>query len=145
MGEKRTTPEQQRRALFTVPYAPGRLKAVGANGDREVASSVLQTVGDAVRLRLTADRNVLRADGEDLSFDYPRRPYIRGGKDQERPGCRPQPVAELLETRVLDMGFFEDWQVGIGLIPQVEELRHRSPNQHHPSAQLAEPCNIRPP
>ena len=68
VGEMATTPEQQRRALFTVPYAPGTLKAVGVNGDREVATSVLQTVGEPTRLRLTADRSVLQADGEDLSF-----------------------------------------------------------------------------
>jgi beta-galactosidase len=68
IGEKPTTVEQQRKALFTVPYAPGTLKAVGVNGNREVATSVLQTVGDASKLRLTADRDKLQADGEDLSF-----------------------------------------------------------------------------
>jgi beta-galactosidase len=68
IGEMPTSPEQQRKALFTVPYAPGTLKAAGVNGDREVATSVLETTGDPVRLRLTVDRNVLHADGEDLSF-----------------------------------------------------------------------------
>jgi beta-galactosidase len=68
VGEMSMTPEQQHRALFTVPYAPGTLKAVGINGDSQVATSVLQTVGDPVKLRLTADRNVLQADGEDLAF-----------------------------------------------------------------------------
>ena len=33
-----------------------------------MAESILQTTGDAVRLRLTADRKVLHADGEDLAF-----------------------------------------------------------------------------
>jgi beta-galactosidase len=68
VGETPTTVEQQRKALFTVAYTPGTLKAVGVNGDREVATSVLQTAGDAVRLRLTTDRDVLQADGEDLAF-----------------------------------------------------------------------------
>jgi beta-galactosidase len=68
MDEMPTTPDQQRKALFTVPYAPGTLKAVGVNGDREVATSILQTAGVPVKLRLTADRNVLQSDGEDLSF-----------------------------------------------------------------------------
>ena len=68
MGEMPTTAEQQRKAVFTVPYTPGSLKAVGVNSDREVATSLLQTAGDPVSLRLTADRNVLHADGEDLSF-----------------------------------------------------------------------------
>jgi beta-galactosidase len=68
IGEMPTGAEHQRKALFTVPYAPGTLKAAGVNGDREVATSVLQTVGEPVRLRLTADRKLLHADGEDLSF-----------------------------------------------------------------------------
>ncbi len=68
VGEMPTTVEQERRALFSIPYAPGTLKAVGVNGDHEVATSVLQTAGDPVKLRLTADRAVLQASGEDLSF-----------------------------------------------------------------------------
>jgi beta-galactosidase len=62
------SPAQQRKAVFTVPYAPGTLKAVGVNGDREVATSVLETTGEAAKLKLTADRSTLRADDEDLSF-----------------------------------------------------------------------------
>jgi beta-galactosidase len=68
IGEMPTGVEQERKALFTVPYAPGTLKVVGVDGDREVTSEVLQTVGDPVKIRLTADRKVLHADGEDLSF-----------------------------------------------------------------------------
>ena len=68
IGEAPTTREQRFRALFTVPYAPGTLKAMGVNGDREVAQSVLKTAGDPVSLRLTPDRGVLQADGQDLSF-----------------------------------------------------------------------------
>jgi beta-galactosidase len=68
IGEEPTGNEQQRRALFTVPYAPGTLKAVGVNGDREVARSLLQSSGEAVKLRLAPDRTILQADGEDLSF-----------------------------------------------------------------------------
>ena len=68
IGEMPTTAEQQRKTTFTVPYAPGTLKAVGVNGDREVATNVLQTVGSPTKLRLTADRSVLTADGQDLSF-----------------------------------------------------------------------------
>jgi beta-galactosidase len=68
IGEVPTTIEQQRRAVFKVPYAEGTLKAVGLNGDREVASSVLETAGEASKLQLKADRDVLQADGQDLSF-----------------------------------------------------------------------------
>jgi beta-galactosidase len=68
IGEKPTGSEQEFRAMFTVPYAPGTLKAVGIRSDRTVAESILTTVGKPVRLRLTADRSVLKADGQDLSF-----------------------------------------------------------------------------
>jgi beta-galactosidase len=68
VGEKPTGREQQFKADFTVPYAPGTLKAVGIRGDRPVAESVLSTAGEAARVRLAADRTVLQADGQDLSF-----------------------------------------------------------------------------
>jgi len=68
IGEKPTGREQQFKAVFTVPYAPGTLKAVGIRGDRAVAGSILATAGKPARLRLTADRSVLQADGQDLSF-----------------------------------------------------------------------------
>jgi beta-galactosidase len=68
IGEKPTAREQQFKALFNVPYAPGTLKAVGLRGDRVVAESVLITAGKPAQLRLTADRAVLQADGQDLSF-----------------------------------------------------------------------------
>ncbi len=68
IGEKPTGREQEFKAVFSVPYAPGTLKAVGLRGDRVVAVSVLTTAAEAARLRVTADRTVLQADGEDLSF-----------------------------------------------------------------------------
>jgi beta-galactosidase len=37
-------------------------------GDRAVAESVLATVGNAAALRVTADRTVVQADGQDLSY-----------------------------------------------------------------------------
>jgi beta-galactosidase len=68
IGEKPTGREQEFKAVFSVPYAPGILKAVGLRGDNVVAESVLTTAGEAARLRVTADRTTLQADGEDLSF-----------------------------------------------------------------------------
>jgi beta-galactosidase len=68
IGEKPTGREQEFKAVFSVPYAPGTLKAEGLRGDRVVAESVLTTAGAASRLRVTADRNVVQANGEDLSF-----------------------------------------------------------------------------
>jgi beta-galactosidase len=68
IGEKPTGREEQFKAQFAVPYAPGTLKAVGLRGDRVVAESVLTTAGKPARLGLTADRSVLQGDGQDLSF-----------------------------------------------------------------------------
>jgi beta-galactosidase len=68
IGEMATGVEQERKAVFSVPYAPGVLKAVAVSGDREVATSVLETVVEATALKLTADRSVLQADGQDLCF-----------------------------------------------------------------------------
>jgi len=68
IGEKATGRDQAFKAEFEVPYAAGTLKAEGLRGDRVVAESVLQTTGDPVRLKLTADRTVLSADGQDLAF-----------------------------------------------------------------------------
>ena len=38
------------------------------HADRSVAESVLTTVGEPVHLWLTSNRNLVRADGQDLSF-----------------------------------------------------------------------------
>ncbi|WP_109487206.1 glycoside hydrolase family 2 TIM barrel-domain containing protein [Occallatibacter savannae] len=87
IGEKPTGRDQEFKAVFPVPYAPGVLKAVGLRGDRVVAESVLRTAGPATKLRVTADRKTLAANGEDLSFltveavDADGRPDLRA--DQE--------------------------------------------------------------
>jgi beta-galactosidase len=68
VGEKPTGKEQEFKASFDVPYTPGTLKAVGLRGGKVVAENTLHTTGDAVRLKLTADRTILSADGQDLAF-----------------------------------------------------------------------------
>ena len=60
--------EQQFKSVVKVPYAPGTLRAVAMEAGRKVAESVLETVGQAARIKLTADRAVVRADAQDLSF-----------------------------------------------------------------------------
>lgn len=68
IGEQETTREQQFKATFSVPYSAGILKTVGVDNDKEVESAILQTSGDAAKLNLTADRNEILANGQDLSF-----------------------------------------------------------------------------
>jgi beta-galactosidase len=68
VAEKMTGRGQQFKAVFEVPYAPGTLKVEGLRDDRVVAKDILQTVGAPVQLKLVADRTVLTAGGQDLSF-----------------------------------------------------------------------------
>ena len=68
IGEKPTGREQEFKAVFSVPYAPGTLKAVAVRGDRAVAENLLVTTTHTTGLRVTADRAVVQADGQDLSF-----------------------------------------------------------------------------
>jgi beta-galactosidase len=68
IDEKSTGKDQEFKAVFSVPYAPGTLKAIGLRGDRQVAENVLTTAGKATNLKVTADRTILQADGQDLSF-----------------------------------------------------------------------------
>jgi beta-galactosidase len=68
IGEKLTGRDQAFKAAFEIPYAPGTLKAEGIRGEKVVAESTLATTGDPVRLKLTSDRTVLGADGQDLAF-----------------------------------------------------------------------------
>lgn len=68
LGEQPTTRAQEFKAVFTVPYAPGTLRAVGVDASREVETFTLATAGTATRLRLIVDRTSLRSNEQDLAF-----------------------------------------------------------------------------
>ncbi|HEY5509151.1 MAG TPA: DUF4982 domain-containing protein, partial [Paludibacter sp.] len=68
VGEQATTEEQQFKATFTLPYKAGELKSVGVIDNKEVETSILQTSGNAAKIRLIPDRSKISADGQDLSF-----------------------------------------------------------------------------
>jgi beta-galactosidase len=68
LGEKPTTEEQEFKATFSVPYAPGNLKVVAVENDKEVEYAILQTSGHAVMVKLIADRKEILANGQDLSY-----------------------------------------------------------------------------
>ncbi len=51
---------------LSVPYAPGRLEAIGYRGDRQVVLAAHETAGAPVALRLTPARRVMAGDGEDV-------------------------------------------------------------------------------
>ena len=67
-NEKPTTRAQQFRAEFTIPYAPGTLKAIGLIAGKPAAEYELRTAGNPAAIRLTPDRSTLRADAQDLSY-----------------------------------------------------------------------------
>jgi len=52
---------------WQVPYAPGRLEAVGMTGGKVVTRAVVETTGAPVALRLTPDRSALAGDGRDAT------------------------------------------------------------------------------
>ena len=63
VGTKQVSRETEFKAVFTVNYEPGTLRAE-AGGKRVT----LSTAGEPARLRLTADKTVLQHDGQDLAY-----------------------------------------------------------------------------
>ena len=68
MGEKYLSQSDKYIAVFEVPYQPGELKATALENGKETAVKTLKTSGEPASIRLTADRNVVKADRNDLSF-----------------------------------------------------------------------------
>ena len=68
MGKRRLADFPNNTLKWRIPYNPGTIRAVAWNGDQEVASDMLRTAGEAVAIRLRADRADLKADGQDLSY-----------------------------------------------------------------------------
>jgi beta-galactosidase len=53
---------------WSVPYAPGQLKAVATKDGRIVATDIVKTTGAPARIVAVADRSNIAADDRDLSF-----------------------------------------------------------------------------
>ena len=67
LGEKAM--ERFRLMWNDVTYQPGEVKVVAYDADgKAVAEKVVRTAGKASAIRLTPDREVLKADGEDLCY-----------------------------------------------------------------------------
>ena len=58
----------QHHVYWRLPFEPGRVKVISRKNGKDVLSKEIQTAGEPSQIRLTADRQVIRADGEDLSF-----------------------------------------------------------------------------
>jgi beta-galactosidase len=68
VGTKTVDRSTEFKAVFTLPYQPGKLEAVVTSGTDNIASCKLETAGEPARLRLTADRRTLKAGGQSLAF-----------------------------------------------------------------------------
>ena len=63
IGSKDVSEETEYKAVFTLPYEAGTLRAEAGG-----KSVTLTTAGEPARLRLTADKPALKADGHDLVY-----------------------------------------------------------------------------
>jgi beta-galactosidase len=68
LGRKKKGPFEYRLRWDDVRYEPGELKAVAYKRGKPWATAIVRTAGPAARLRLSADRATIAADGRDLSF-----------------------------------------------------------------------------
>lgn len=65
---KPVSPETKLTAEFDVSYAPGELLAVALKDGKEIEKLTFRTAGEPAKLKLTADRQKIRADRNDLSY-----------------------------------------------------------------------------
>lgn len=68
IGEKSLKETDKYIAEFKVPYQPGKLTAIAYNNGKEIARKELVTAEKPVAVKLTADRQKIKADRNDLSF-----------------------------------------------------------------------------
>ena len=73
IGTKAVSRETEYKAVFTVNYEPGTLRAIIPNPNIMMGRdwnevTMLKTAGEPARLQLTADRRTIKADGQDLAF-----------------------------------------------------------------------------
>ena len=68
VGTKIVDRSTEFKAVFRLPYEPGKLEAKVSTGAASVASCQLETAGEPARLRLTADTQTLKAGGQSLAF-----------------------------------------------------------------------------
>ena len=68
LGKKKKAPLEYRLRWDDVKYEPGTLKVVAYKEGKKWAEELVQTTGMASQIQLSADRNVIKADGKDLSF-----------------------------------------------------------------------------
>lgn len=80
-GELPTSLNEQFKAVFTIPYSPGSIKAVGVKDGKEVQAVYLETAGKPSKLQVKADRKEIIANGQDLSYVTIEITDLKGIKD----------------------------------------------------------------
>ena len=65
---KQARPEDDRARIWKVNFAPGTLRAVGANSGRIAATYELRSVGSKSKIVLTADKSTIGNDWDDVVF-----------------------------------------------------------------------------
>jgi len=68
LGRKKKGQYEYRLRWDSVKYEPGELKVIAYKNDKVWAENIVKTTEKTSRLVATADRNVISADGKDLSF-----------------------------------------------------------------------------
>lgn len=68
LGKKKKAAFEYRLRWDTIKYEPGELKVIAYKDGKKWADQIVRTTGNAARLILNTDRNIINADGEDLSF-----------------------------------------------------------------------------
>ena len=68
VDEKSNGRANEYKTIFKIPYQPGVLKAVGMENGIVKESAKLQTAGEASDIKLTADRDKMNADSQDLIY-----------------------------------------------------------------------------
>jgi len=68
LGKKQTNRSTKFMAIYRVLYKEGQLKAVGYTNGKKVNESILKTAGKLARIKLSANRKIIKADGRDLCY-----------------------------------------------------------------------------
>ncbi|MBW8880308.1 MAG: DUF4982 domain-containing protein [Asticcacaulis sp.] len=68
LGRKAVGVDSEYKTTYAVPYAPGRLVAVGYRDGREAGRWELRTAGPPASAHVSVDRTTMAANGQDLAF-----------------------------------------------------------------------------
>ncbi len=68
LGRKQVSAKSEYKAVYSLPYQPGTLKAVGYRQGQQAGLWILRTADAPAAAQLHSDRQQLRANGQDLAY-----------------------------------------------------------------------------